>query len=188
MQCGATKTPCWRKGADGVRSLCNACGLKYSAELRRRNNRHDSRKRKKHKDDLDFGGDYDDFEEERKIKRRTLSSSASGFGTSRKRSSDTLFLAEERKPQLQRDGASAEEDDELSKETYIIDEEGDGVDLDHVQQKVRRLLATESNQRHYHFAFSCISKSQQTKLKRIVTKLGGTYIAHPSMEVLRKGR
>lgn len=28
-QCGAKKTPQWREGPDGPRSLCNACGLKF---------------------------------------------------------------------------------------------------------------------------------------------------------------
>lgn len=29
-QCGLTQTPEWRRGPDGVRTLCNACGLFYS--------------------------------------------------------------------------------------------------------------------------------------------------------------
>ncbi|KFA48711.1 hypothetical protein S40293_09769 [Stachybotrys chartarum IBT 40293] len=40
--CKATKTPEWRRGPDGARSLCNACGLQY-AKLKR--------ERKKQKDD-----------------------------------------------------------------------------------------------------------------------------------------
>ncbi|GAM28385.1 hypothetical protein SAMD00019534_115610, partial [Acytostelium subglobosum LB1] len=39
VRCEATETPEWRKGPDGQRNLCNACGLKYKkdlAKLRRR--------------------------------------------------------------------------------------------------------------------------------------------------------
>jgi len=28
MQCGATQTPQWRKGPDGLSTLCNACGVR----------------------------------------------------------------------------------------------------------------------------------------------------------------
>lgn len=27
--CGATRTPMWRRGPEGHRTLCNACGVKY---------------------------------------------------------------------------------------------------------------------------------------------------------------
>ena len=28
-QCGSTATPEWRRGPEGPRTLCNACGLRY---------------------------------------------------------------------------------------------------------------------------------------------------------------
>ncbi|KAI8841716.1 hypothetical protein BC829DRAFT_402387 [Chytridium lagenaria] len=34
--CGATKTPEWRRGPNGPRTLCNACGLTYAKSRRRR--------------------------------------------------------------------------------------------------------------------------------------------------------
>ncbi|KAJ3116519.1 hypothetical protein HDU96_009505 [Phlyctochytrium bullatum] len=34
--CGATKTPEWRRGPNGPRTLCNACGLTYAKSQRRR--------------------------------------------------------------------------------------------------------------------------------------------------------
>jgi hypothetical protein len=33
--CGTTDTPEWRRGPDGCKSLCNACGLHYAKILRR---------------------------------------------------------------------------------------------------------------------------------------------------------
>ncbi|KMZ64661.1 GATA transcription factor [Zostera marina] len=33
--CGTTKTPLWRSGPDGPKSLCNACGIRYRKEQRR---------------------------------------------------------------------------------------------------------------------------------------------------------
>ncbi|GAN11155.1 hypothetical protein MAM1_0488d10713 [Mucor ambiguus] len=33
--CGTTETPEWRRGPDGARTLCNACGLHYSKLLKR---------------------------------------------------------------------------------------------------------------------------------------------------------
>lgn len=35
-QCGATETPEWRRGPDGSHTLCNACGLRFSKQLRKR--------------------------------------------------------------------------------------------------------------------------------------------------------
>lgn len=134
IQCGATKTPCWRKGADGERSLCNACGLKFSAELRRRSNKHDTRKRKHDGgalDDLD-DDDIDDLRA-RASKRRSLTSSGTAM------------------------------------------EDGDEDSLDTVQRRVRRMMASQDSKGRYHFAFSCLSKPVTAQLKRIVTKLGGTY-------------
>ncbi|UZJ56141.1 hypothetical protein CBS101457_005461 [Exobasidium rhododendri] len=34
--CGALDTPEWRRGPEGVRTLCNACGLHYSKMVRKR--------------------------------------------------------------------------------------------------------------------------------------------------------
>ncbi|KAL0227743.1 hypothetical protein RCL1_003886 [Eukaryota sp. TZLM3-RCL] len=34
-KCGTTETPEWRKGPDGPKTLCNACGLAYSKRLKR---------------------------------------------------------------------------------------------------------------------------------------------------------
>jgi hypothetical protein len=34
-ECGTTDTPSWRRGADGARTLCNACGLKFLREFRK---------------------------------------------------------------------------------------------------------------------------------------------------------
>ncbi|KAL0214260.1 hypothetical protein P9112_006444 [Eukaryota sp. TZLM1-RC] len=34
-RCGTTETPEWRKGPDGPKTLCNACGLAYSKRLKR---------------------------------------------------------------------------------------------------------------------------------------------------------
>lgn len=168
VQCGATKTPCWRKGADGERNLCNACGLKYSTHLRRRQNRLGGRKPKKNHDDLDFGrfgdDDDDDDDEDKKRGRRTFNSS--GYVIPKKRSSDVPVYDPTRPPKRQR---GSDEDKET---TYIVDEQAD--DPDQMQKKVQALLASEGDKPRYHFAFSCIPKSQQTKFKRIVTKLGGT--------------
>eukprot|EP01095_Lingulamoeba_sp_RSL-Kostka_P002155 TRINITY_DN13046_c0_g1_i1.p1 TRINITY_DN13046_c0_g1~~TRINITY_DN13046_c0_g1_i1.p1 ORF type:complete len:127 (+),score=3.71 TRINITY_DN13046_c0_g1_i1:93-473(+) len=33
--CFTKSTPEWRRGPDGYKSLCNACGLRYSAHLRK---------------------------------------------------------------------------------------------------------------------------------------------------------
>merc|ERR1712137_1376552 len=33
--CKTTNTPEWRRGPDGYKSLCNACGLRYSADLKK---------------------------------------------------------------------------------------------------------------------------------------------------------
>eukprot|EP01094_Clydonella_sp_ATCC50884_P023991 TRINITY_DN58_c0_g1_i1.p1 TRINITY_DN58_c0_g1~~TRINITY_DN58_c0_g1_i1.p1 ORF type:complete len:140 (-),score=31.83 TRINITY_DN58_c0_g1_i1:368-787(-) len=33
--CGTTETPEWRRGPDGMKSLCNACGLHFSKIIRR---------------------------------------------------------------------------------------------------------------------------------------------------------
>ncbi|RCH96845.1 hypothetical protein CU097_012689 [Rhizopus azygosporus] len=33
--CNTTETPEWRRGPDGARTLCNACGLHYSKLLRK---------------------------------------------------------------------------------------------------------------------------------------------------------
>lgn len=33
--CGATETSEWRRGPDDRKSLCNACGLRYSKMLRK---------------------------------------------------------------------------------------------------------------------------------------------------------
>ncbi|KAI0028224.1 GATA zinc finger-domain-containing protein, partial [Vararia minispora EC-137] len=34
--CGIRETPEWRRGPDGARTLCNACGLHYAKLLRKR--------------------------------------------------------------------------------------------------------------------------------------------------------
>jgi hypothetical protein len=34
-ECGTTDTPSWRRGADGARTLCNACGLKFLRDFRK---------------------------------------------------------------------------------------------------------------------------------------------------------
>lgn len=33
--CGTTKTPSWRRGSDGARTLCNACGLRFLRKYRK---------------------------------------------------------------------------------------------------------------------------------------------------------
>jgi hypothetical protein len=33
--CGITETPEWRRGPDGQRSLCNACGLHFAKVIRK---------------------------------------------------------------------------------------------------------------------------------------------------------
>jgi hypothetical protein len=33
--CGTTQTPEWRRGPDGLKSLCNACGLHYAKIIKR---------------------------------------------------------------------------------------------------------------------------------------------------------
>jgi len=33
--CGVTSTPEWRRGPDGAKTLCNACGLHYSKMLKK---------------------------------------------------------------------------------------------------------------------------------------------------------
>ena len=38
LYCKATSTPMWRKGPDGYKSLCNACGLKYYRIIRKERN------------------------------------------------------------------------------------------------------------------------------------------------------
>ncbi|CAL9076431.1 gata transcription factor [Musa troglodytarum] len=35
--CGETKTPLWRNGPDGPKSLCNACGIRYRKEAKKIN-------------------------------------------------------------------------------------------------------------------------------------------------------
>lgn len=35
-QCGVTETPEWRRGPDGSHTLCNACGLRFSKQMRKR--------------------------------------------------------------------------------------------------------------------------------------------------------
>ena len=39
VKCGATHTPEWRKGPDGVRNLCNACGLQYAKMMKQQRSR-----------------------------------------------------------------------------------------------------------------------------------------------------
>ncbi|KAJ8749418.1 hypothetical protein K2173_025462 [Erythroxylum novogranatense] len=34
VDCHTTRTPCWRSGPDGPRTLCNACGIRYRKEKR----------------------------------------------------------------------------------------------------------------------------------------------------------
>lgn len=34
-QCGTKKTPCWRKGPEGNRTLCNACGIRWKRMMRK---------------------------------------------------------------------------------------------------------------------------------------------------------
>jgi len=36
LRCGTSKTPRWRTGPQGKRTLCNSCGLKYQGEARKR--------------------------------------------------------------------------------------------------------------------------------------------------------
>uniref|UniRef100_A0A2P2KDA6 Uncharacterized protein MANES_01G224400 n=1 Tax=Rhizophora mucronata TaxID=61149 RepID=A0A2P2KDA6_RHIMU len=35
IDCHTTKTPCWRSGPAGPRTLCNACGIRYRKESSR---------------------------------------------------------------------------------------------------------------------------------------------------------
>ncbi|PWN52900.1 GATA-domain-containing protein, partial [Violaceomyces palustris] len=35
--CGTNETPEWRRGPDGARTLCNACGLHFAKLVRKRN-------------------------------------------------------------------------------------------------------------------------------------------------------
>ncbi|PVV01101.1 hypothetical protein BB560_004494 [Smittium megazygosporum] len=35
LSCGVTHSPEWRKGPEGVKTLCNACGLRYSRSLKK---------------------------------------------------------------------------------------------------------------------------------------------------------
>lgn len=44
--CGVTKTPQWREGPDGPKTLCNACGVKYSRERQDKSKSRKSRKLK----------------------------------------------------------------------------------------------------------------------------------------------
>ncbi|KAJ9066281.1 hypothetical protein DSO57_1017953 [Entomophthora muscae] len=34
LSCGTTASPEWRRGPKGQKTLCNACGLKYSRQLK----------------------------------------------------------------------------------------------------------------------------------------------------------
>lgn len=43
--CGVNSTPEWRKGPGGKKSLCNACGLRYSRSTRRIRQKHEERKK-----------------------------------------------------------------------------------------------------------------------------------------------
>ncbi|KAG0036503.1 hypothetical protein BGZ82_004130 [Podila clonocystis] len=40
MSCDSSDTPEWRRGPDGARTLCNACGLHYAKLLKRQNKEH----------------------------------------------------------------------------------------------------------------------------------------------------
>ncbi|KAF9028620.1 hypothetical protein BGZ52_009576 [Haplosporangium bisporale] len=40
MSCDSSDTPEWRRGPDGARTLCNACGLHYAKLLKRQNREH----------------------------------------------------------------------------------------------------------------------------------------------------
>eukprot|EP01117_Protostelium_nocturnum_P011960 TRINITY_DN4377_c0_g1_i1.p1 TRINITY_DN4377_c0_g1~~TRINITY_DN4377_c0_g1_i1.p1 ORF type:complete len:537 (+),score=232.99 TRINITY_DN4377_c0_g1_i1:312-1922(+) len=40
--CNASDTPMWRRGPSGKGTLCNACGVKWSLNLRKRNNKKDN--------------------------------------------------------------------------------------------------------------------------------------------------
>ena len=33
--CNTTETPEWRRGPDGARTLCNACGLRWAKQVRK---------------------------------------------------------------------------------------------------------------------------------------------------------
>eukprot|EP00210_Caulerpa_lentillifera_P006309 g6026.t1 len=67
--CGVTKTPQWREGPDGPRTLCNACGVRYSRE---RQDKSKLRKSKKPKSKTSTG-----FSSTKKRQRSSLSSSSS---------------------------------------------------------------------------------------------------------------
>ncbi|XP_050203545.1 GATA transcription factor 16-like [Mercurialis annua] len=34
VDCQTTRTPCWRSGPDGPKTLCNACGIRYRKKSR----------------------------------------------------------------------------------------------------------------------------------------------------------
>jgi len=155
-QCKATKTPCWRKGPEGDRTLCNACGLKFSAEMRRRHHNHDTRKRKRSREELDL--DTADLDQDDKRAMRT------SFSMSKK---------QHRNPLGDDDDNDEDEGDFISEDEHYA-----GDNFDEVQHKVHNLMATHERERP-HFAFSCVTKSTAAKLKRIVTKLGGTPSTHP---------
>jgi len=38
--CGTTKTPEWRKDETGVKTLCNACGLRFRKQIRKQRDYH----------------------------------------------------------------------------------------------------------------------------------------------------
>lgn len=42
QSCGTSDTPEWRRGPDGARTLCNACGLHFAKLVRKRNSQRDA--------------------------------------------------------------------------------------------------------------------------------------------------
>lgn len=43
LQCNTTHTPEWRRGPDGPRTLCNACGLRWSRNKKKKNKKVESK-------------------------------------------------------------------------------------------------------------------------------------------------
>jgi len=123
--------------------------------MRRRHHNHDTRKRKRSREELDL--DTADLDQDDKRAMRT------SFSMSKK---------QHRNPLGDDDDNDEDEGDFISEDEHYA-----GDNFDEVQHKVHNLMATHERERP-HFAFSCVTKSTAAKLKRIVTKLGGTYSEH----------
>ncbi|KAG0204776.1 hypothetical protein BGX28_003393 [Mortierella sp. GBA30] len=53
LSCHTSDTPEWRRGPDGARTLCNACGLHYAKLLKRQNQQLQKQKQQEHQNDAD---------------------------------------------------------------------------------------------------------------------------------------